>query len=323
MSMLDREARERLRGLTKENAQFVGAHLVAAGSVIDDDPELAYKHAQAAVSRGGRVDVVREALGIAAYRTERYAEAIRELRTFQRISGSPEHLPIIADSERGRGNPRRAVDLWQSPDAAKLAPADYIELGIVVAGARADLEEYDAALQVLQDFSEATKLPADIRLRILEARVEILRRAGRDEQADSLESKLPQPKTQPSDDNIVVFEVDEEADEAGETGGAAAPSGDIESAFAHEADASDDGFAGEAGDSDDEFAHEADASGSARDAALENDQVGREPASEAPVTNAPREEQPPAHASSSIGIADMSTTDSVNEATTGGQDSDE
>ncbi|SNT18704.1 hypothetical protein SAMN06309944_2434 [Micrococcales bacterium KH10] len=204
IGMLDRDVRGRLRGLTKENAEFVGGHLAAAGAFLDEDPELAYQHARAATTRGGRVDVVREALGIAAYYTERYPEAIRELRTYERISGSCEHLPLIADSERGRGMPRRAIDLWQSEQAQRLKPEQQVELGIVVAGARADLEQYDAGLAILDDFDAARRLPNELRLRLLEARIGILRRAGRDAEADKLEARIPQ---QPESQGVVVYEV--------------------------------------------------------------------------------------------------------------------
>ena len=57
--------RARLRTLSKENAENVGLHLVMTGRLLDSDPELAYEHAQAAVRRAGRVDVVREAAGLA------------------------------------------------------------------------------------------------------------------------------------------------------------------------------------------------------------------------------------------------------------------
>ena len=43
--------------------------------------------------------------------TGRYAEALRELRTVRRLSGSSEHLPIMADCERGLGRPERALAL--------------------------------------------------------------------------------------------------------------------------------------------------------------------------------------------------------------------
>src|SRR5699024_1724704 len=87
-SMLDRDARGRLRTLSKENAEIVGLHLIMAGRLIDVDPELAYKHAQEALRRGGRVDIVREAAGLTAYYTDRYAEALREFRTVRRLNGS-------------------------------------------------------------------------------------------------------------------------------------------------------------------------------------------------------------------------------------------
>ena len=37
--------RAELRSLPKDLAEIVGAHLVMAGRLIDDDPQLAYAHA--------------------------------------------------------------------------------------------------------------------------------------------------------------------------------------------------------------------------------------------------------------------------------------
>src|SRR5690606_27820371 len=85
---LDRAVRARLRTLSKENAEQVGRHLVVVGRLLGTDAEAAYEHAQGAVRRGGRVDVVREAAGLAAYGTGRYAGALRELRTVRRLNGS-------------------------------------------------------------------------------------------------------------------------------------------------------------------------------------------------------------------------------------------
>jgi len=120
-----------------------------AGILLDSDPELAYQHAQAAVRRAGRVDVVREAAGLSAYRTGRYAEALSELRTVRRLNGSSDHLAVMADCERGLGRPERAIALAASPEADGLAEEPAIELAIVVSGARLDLGETEAALAVL------------------------------------------------------------------------------------------------------------------------------------------------------------------------------
>ena len=148
-AQLDRAARGRLRTLSKDNADGVARHLVMAGLLLDSDPELAYQHAQAAVRRAGRVDVVREAAGLAAYRTGRYAEALSELRTVRRLNGSSDHLAVMADCERGLGRPERAIALAASPEAYGLAEEPAIELAIVVSGARLDLGETEAALAVL------------------------------------------------------------------------------------------------------------------------------------------------------------------------------
>lgn len=176
---LDRTARARLRTLSKANAERVGAHLVMAGRLLDDDPEAAYQHAQAAVRRAGRVDVVREAAALAAYATGRYAEALRELRTVRRLSGVDAHRAIEADCERGLGRPERALALVAEAPA-DLEVEDRVELAIVASGARLDLGEPEAALSVLE---RAAALPAgpETRARIEEATHAVLVALGRAE----------------------------------------------------------------------------------------------------------------------------------------------
>ena len=169
--------RGRLRTLSKDNADGVGRHLVMVGRLLDTDPELAYEHAQAAVRRAGRVDVVREAAGLAAYRTERYAEALRELRTVRRLNGSSEHLAIMADCERGLGRPERALALAQEPEAETLDAEAQIELAIVVSGARLDLGQPEAAVAALS--TDAVRAGTGIvAIRVAQARATALEAAG-------------------------------------------------------------------------------------------------------------------------------------------------
>lgn len=171
-----------MRTLSKENAERVGRHLVMVGRLLDEDPELAYEHAAAAVSRGGRVDVVREAAGLAAYRTGRYAEALRELRTVRRLNGSSEHLPVMADCERGLGRPERALALAQEPEAATLAPEAQVELAIVVSGARLDLGQAEAAVATLATPSVRAAVGLQA-VRVAQARATALEAAGQSELA--------------------------------------------------------------------------------------------------------------------------------------------
>jgi hypothetical protein len=174
---LDRAARARLRTLSKANAEQVGGHLVMAGRLIEDDPELAYEHAQAAVRRAGRVDVVREAAALAAYATGRYAEALRELRTVRRLSGVDAHRAIEADCERGLGRPDRALALVAGVPAG-LSADEQAELAIVASGARLDLGEPEAALSAL----ERAAVPgqsSETRERLAEATQAVLVALGR------------------------------------------------------------------------------------------------------------------------------------------------
>lgn len=210
---LDRDVRASLRTLSKENAIDVGRHLMMVGLLIDDDPEQAYLHAQVAVSRGGRVDVVREAAALAAYATARYAEALRELRTVRRLNGQNDHLALEADCERGLGRPERALALAHGPEAAGLAPIPRAELDIVIAGARLDLGDPAAALLVLQ---RIVAPDAQTSARIAEASIDVLRALGRDAEADLIESTLPVESEDNPEVEVIVYDTLDEgtSDEA-------------------------------------------------------------------------------------------------------------
>ncbi|HWJ85368.1 MAG TPA: hypothetical protein VNR62_08065 [Cellulomonas sp.] len=186
------------------------------GRLIDDEPELAYEHAQAAVQRAGRVDVVREAAGLAAYRTGRYAEALRELRTVRRLNGSSEHLPIMADCERGLGRPERAIALAQEPEAESLDTEGRIELAIVVSGARLDLGESEAAVAVLSS-ALVRSAKGVLAARVAQARATALEAAGRGDEAEAelggfTAAQLTEASggVEEDEDDVVVFDLDDD-----------------------------------------------------------------------------------------------------------------
>ena len=143
------EIRAELFTLDKATADTVARHLVAAGELIDEDPEAALAHAQAARTRSGRIAAIREAVGIAAYHCGDWAQALAEFRAARRMGSKSQLLPLIADCERGVGRPERAVELARSPEAAALTGDDADEMRIVAAGARADMGHLEQALAVL------------------------------------------------------------------------------------------------------------------------------------------------------------------------------
>ena len=179
---LDKVTRGDLLTLSAENAKVVSRHLSCVNLYADTEPDLAFAHAEAAVRHAGRVAIVRETAGYAAYRIGKFEIAIKELKAAFRISGDVSIWPVLADCERGLGRPRKALELAGSPEAKRLEKEQAIELRIVAAGARRDLGELDAAIVTLQtkDLNVDNDTWA-IRLRY--AFADALEAAGRKEEA--------------------------------------------------------------------------------------------------------------------------------------------
>ena len=181
---LDRSVLLELRTLPDGLAEIVARHLVAADlAMADDDVELAMAHIEAARRRAGRVAAVREAAGVAAYKAGKFSEAISELRTARRMTGSNSFIPMIADCERGLGRPQKALDLIRATNTKTLDDETRSELLIVGAGARADLGQISAAIITLQ-VPELTKLrPGTARARLQYAYSDFLAQVGRTTEA--------------------------------------------------------------------------------------------------------------------------------------------
>lgn len=182
-NQLDRVARAQLKTLSKENADEVARHMVMAASLINDDPELAHAHAVSAGRRAGRIAVVRETLAITAYATGDFALALRELRTYRRISGRDDQLPMMVDCERGLGRPEKALELGRSVPRTSLPVDVQVELAIAMSGARLDLGQTDAALVELQipQLDPDTAFPWSPAL--FDAYATVLEDLGRDDEA--------------------------------------------------------------------------------------------------------------------------------------------
>lgn len=218
---LDKGARLELKTLSKENAEWVARHLVMAARLIDDDPELAHQHALSAGRRAGRIGVVRETLAITAYATGDFALALRELRTYRRISGSNDQLPLMVDSERGVGRADRALELGRSVDRSTLPNDVQVSLAIAMSGARLDLGQKDAALAELEipqlDPDRAFSWSPDL----FHAYAEVLEELGRTEQAEIWRSRAERAEdaigaSNSVDEHETVDIVEEEFDVDGE-----------------------------------------------------------------------------------------------------------
>ncbi|MCD2499033.1 hypothetical protein [Microbacterium nymphoidis] len=121
-------------------------HLVMAARLIEDDSALAHEHALAASRRAGRIALVRETLAITAYAIGDFGLALRELRTYRRISGKEDQIALIVDSERGLGRPEKGLEEGRAVDRASLPTDVRVQLAIAMSGARLDLGQTAAAL---------------------------------------------------------------------------------------------------------------------------------------------------------------------------------
>ena len=179
--------RAELKSLPKELANTVAAHLVAAGELIEVDPERAYAHAEAAKRRAARLSLAREALAETAYAAGHYDVALTEFRALRRMTGSPDYLAVLADCERALGRPDAALRLVREGEQSVKDPAMLVELRIVQAGARADSGQQAEALRLLSNEIESPRgvvpKPAQARLRYAYAAL-LLEQGDRDAAQD-------------------------------------------------------------------------------------------------------------------------------------------
>ncbi|MEI9512116.1 hypothetical protein WBQ80_00005 [Agromyces sp. CCNWLW213] len=214
---LDRGARAELKTLTKENADWVARHLVAAAEALEDDPALAHRHALSASRRAGRIGIVRETLAITAYATGDFALALREFRTYRRISGSDEQLPLMVDSERGVGRPDRALELGRSVDRSTLPASVQVALAIAMSGARLDLGQPELALAEL----EIPQLDKDRAFSyspaLFSAYAEVLEELGRSDESAAWRDRARRAEAALAGEGLDLVEVfDLEGEESGE-----------------------------------------------------------------------------------------------------------
>ncbi len=222
---LDRIALNELKTLSKENQEGVARHLVMAARLIDSDPQLAHQHAISASRRAGRIGVVRETLAITAYAIEDYALALRELRTYRRITGRDDQLPMMVDSERGLGRPEKALELGRSVPRGTLPVPVQVELAIAMSGARLDLGNAEAALNELQIAQLDPTTAFSYSPGLFDAYAAVLEELGRQDEADEwyarAEVAADALETDDGDDELIEvveeeFELPDESEAAEE-----------------------------------------------------------------------------------------------------------
>ena len=198
-AMLSKESRERLRGLSKEHAENIGLHILAAYALEEEEPKLALEHAKWAAKQASRIDFSRETLAFIAYRQGDYKLAAREFRTAMRMNGYLDYLPFIADCERGIGNLDKALEICMSDEAKSVVGEVKAELFLVYAGVLADTNHIDKAIELVHVMGRSKGLPGEYRMRAIQAEQYFLEEAGRSDEALELEGLLDRLEEQYAD----------------------------------------------------------------------------------------------------------------------------
>ncbi|MFB7711150.1 hypothetical protein [Streptomyces sp. NPDC056105] len=180
---IDKDVRQELQSLPKGLAEDVAKNLVMVAKLIDEDPEQAYEYSKIALRLASRVAAVREAAGFAAYANQKFSEALAEFRAARRMTGNVELWPVMADCERGLGRPEKALDMAGAPEVAKLDKAGQVEMRLVAAGARRDMDQLDAAIVTLQSPELASNSVQPWTARLRYAYADALLAAGREGEA--------------------------------------------------------------------------------------------------------------------------------------------
>ncbi len=151
--------------------------------LLDEDPEGAYGYSRVALRLASRVAAVREAAGFAAYANQKFSEALAEFRAARRMTGTVDLWPVMADCERGLGRPEKALEMAGAPEVHRLDKAGQVEMRLVAAGARRDMEQLDAAIVTLQSPELASSAVHPWTARLRYAYADALLEAGREAEA--------------------------------------------------------------------------------------------------------------------------------------------
>ena len=205
---LESPARMALRALSRLNAENIARHLVMTQRLLETDPEVAYAHARYAASHAGRIAIVREAAGIAAYVAGLYSEALRELRAARRLSGMETmYRAMEVDCERALGRPDAALRSAQNALQLDLEDDERAELAIVVTGIYHDQGNDELALITIEDAIRKAPKDTETLRRLHSVRADRLEDLGRVREAEAIRESIYVPE----EPEVELYDIEEES----------------------------------------------------------------------------------------------------------------
>lgn len=201
-------ARMGLRALSRLNAENIARHLVMTQRLLETDPEVAYAHARYAASHAGRIAIVREAAGIAAYVAGLYSEALRELRAARRLSGMDTmYRAMEVDCERALGRPDAALRSAQNALQLDLEDDERAELAIVITGIYHDQGNDELALITIEDAIRKAPKDTETLRRLHSVRADRLEDLGRVREAEAIRERIYVPE----EPEVELYDIEEES----------------------------------------------------------------------------------------------------------------
>lgn len=133
---------------------------------------------------------VREALGLIYHARKEFKEALGELQTFRRLSGSPLQDATIADCYRELGRPEKALEVVMSLKRESVDEQAWIEAQVIRARAHESRGNVDAAVGVLRTLDADGQISEGNHLRARYELAELLERAGERGEARMVFAKI-------------------------------------------------------------------------------------------------------------------------------------
>jgi len=142
---------EILRSTPKERRDPAIARLEQGlAAFVDDKFPQAVRFLREAKDLAPRSATIRELLGLSLYENRKWDEALRELRTFRRLTGETSLLAVEMDCLRALGRPDQVHKTWEIFNERGAAPVAEDEIRVVYASFLLDERDTAAAWQVIK-----------------------------------------------------------------------------------------------------------------------------------------------------------------------------
>jgi len=168
------EALIRVTPPARQNAALI-ALAGAAEAFSEGHYHDAARKADDAKDLSSRDATIREILGLASYRIGDWHTALRELRTYRRLSGETTHMPVEMDVLRAMGRVEDVKAVWDDFAKRGGSPSVGKEARVVYASHLIDQEDLEGAAQVIGRPKVIDEpWPEDLRIWYVAARVAAL-----------------------------------------------------------------------------------------------------------------------------------------------------